>query len=192
MKFLHLRDHIYAMVDDEDYGLASQYKYYAAQRGRRIYAARRYQRNCVVYHTFLHHDVLGTTAKEIAPLVVDHKDRNPLNCCKGNLRLCTRAENNYNRIPNRNGTSKYKGVFYFSGKGGRDRLTKPWLVQLRKEGKTYYFGYFASEYQAAMMANVHAYRLFGRFAYLNNWTGPTPKNQIPGSDPPQAKERKIS
>ena len=169
MKYIKLRDNIYAMVDDEDYGLVSQYKYFAQKsRYGTYYACRQHQKNCFIYHGYLHYDVLGTTPEEIRPLVVDHIDRNPLNCCKSNLRLCTRAQNVYNRGPVPNRSSKYKGVSY-----DPRRKKNRWRVKLCKEGKPYHVGYFPTEYRAVQMADVWAYRLFGRFAYLNYWTGPT-------------------
>jgi DUF971 family protein len=43
-------------------------------------------------------------------LVVDHKDGNPFNCKKENLRICTRADNAKNRKINKSNISGYKGV----------------------------------------------------------------------------------
>lgn len=172
MRFIKLRDHIYAMVDDEDYERVSQYKYRAEKVGNHIYANRRYQRNYVVYNTFLHYDVLGISHDDIKPLVVDHKNRNPLDCRKGNLRICTRAENCHNSRPMKGKSSKYKGVIFRPGYGNY-RRKKPWHVVMQKEGKRHSFGYYATEFEAYKKANVEAYRLYGPFAYLNNWTGPT-------------------
>lgn len=49
--------------------------------------------------------------------IIDHKDGNPANNRKDNLRLCTGAENNHNQAKNKNNTSGFKGVSYHKPTG---------------------------------------------------------------------------
>lgn len=76
--------------------------------------------------------------------MVDHRDRNPLNNIKNNLRLCTCAENSTNRegMP---GTSKYRGVFRCSDGVG-------WIAAHTLNRKSVYIGYFRIEEVAAAAA----------------------------------------
>lgn len=68
-------------------------------------------------------------------LVVDHINRDTLDNRKGNLRLCTRAENMQN-----------VGVYSTSRSGVRNVMwneqSKKWIVQIRLNGKNHYFGSF--------------------------------------------------
>ena len=76
--------------------------------------------------------------------VVEHIDRNLLNCQRSNLRLGTTSDNMCNRqkniINNKCHNSKYKGVLLKNGK---------WTAQVIKDKKTYYLGTFNTELEAA-------------------------------------------
>jgi len=99
--------------------------------------------------------------------MIDHKDGNPLNCQKENLRLCNKSQNAVNtgrktiHINSRAvRTSKYKGV-YWSFRNER------WLAQIRYNYKVVYGGYFDSELEAAKRANALYQKFHGEFAKLN-------------------------
>lgn len=98
---------------------------------------------------------------------VDHLDTDRLNNRRRNLRLANDLENGRNRNPNRNTSSKYKGVTWM------DRLNK-WQAQLgSKKGDkrvNIYLGVFTSEDQAALAYNKSARKLHGKFAKLNEVT----------------------
>ena len=93
-------------------------------------------------------------------LVVDHIDRNGLNNCKANLRLCTQAQNVRNVTSVRGGSSKYKGVRW-------DKIRRKWCVGVRVNNKRYYVGHFADEMAAGRAYDKKAKVLHGEFACLN-------------------------
>ena len=112
----------------------------------------------------LHHILAGI--KKIPPgHVVDHVNGNPLDLRKRNLRLCTHAQNAYNRRAFRN---KYKGVWLKKTRSGRLR----WQMCIYLNGKQIQ-RVFDTERQAVEKYNEMAKALFGEYAKLNVWTGPS-------------------
>jgi hypothetical protein len=92
---------------------------------------------------------------------VDHKDCNPTNNCRHNLRLCNTTENAQNApkhsIPT---TSKFKGVCFHKKK-------KLWFAYINANKKRYNIGYFRNEHDAAIAYNNKAKELFTDYAYFN-------------------------
>ncbi len=91
--------------------------------------------------------------------IVDHINGDPLDNRLANLRIGTKAKNNYNAKKRKNGTSKYKGV----SKVVYDR----YVSTITHKGKRYYLGTFGSEREAGLAYNKKAVELFGDFAKLN-------------------------
>ena len=93
--------------------------------------------------------------------IIDHVDRDTLNCRRSSLRRATRQQNNWNAGPARyQTTSKYKGVCLC-------RRSRRFIAQLRHDGKRIRIGYLDTEEDAARAYNAKAAELFGEFAYLN-------------------------
>jgi hypothetical protein len=93
--------------------------------------------------------------------VVDHIDRNLLNCQRSNLRLGTTSDNMCNRqknIINNKCHSKYKGVIFQHRK---------WTAKVIKDKKTYYLGTFNTEVEAAQAYNDKAKELHKDYVVLN-------------------------
>ena len=91
--------------------------------------------------------------------VVDHIDRNKLNCVMSNLRIVTQYENMQNRIKTTSKTSSiYKGVYLHRGK---------WRAVIKKAGKLYDLGHFEIEKEAAEAYNKKAIELNSGFTLLN-------------------------
>lgn len=67
----------------------------------------------------LAHIVLSIDVKN-TKIVVDHKDGNPLNNTKANLRICTQSENTLNKSFIGNNTSGFIGVSYRKDRGTYD------------------------------------------------------------------------
>lgn len=93
---------------------------------------------------------------------VDHKDRNPLNNKRSNLRFATKSQNVINRAKSSGKTSEYRGVSY-----AKKAKSNPWRVYSRTPNGKRYHGSFASEVQAAMAADQIAITTWGEFAPLN-------------------------
>lgn len=88
--------------------------------------------------------------------MVDHIGRNTLNNTRGNLRICTKKQNDYN---SKRKSSKYKGVTAIPNGKFKARITI--------DGETINLGVFFYDVDAAMAYDKAAIEYFGEFAYLN-------------------------
>ena len=89
--------------------------------------------------------------------LVDHRDGNPLNNRWRNLRLSSYSNSVANQARTQSNTSGFKGVTL-------DRRRGKWMAQIKKDGRRYWLGRFATA-EAAHEAYVTAARLlFGEFA----------------------------
>ncbi len=158
-----------AVIDDEDADLVAGFKWYPMKAYGKVYEAGWKHMPPGRYFVHLHRLIANAQPDEI----IDHADRDPLNCRRSNLRRITPQQNCFNRSPNRKlGTSKYKGVF-FCRHVGRFR------AQIAFNRKRIHLGSFVSEEDAARAYNAKAKELFGEFAYLN------PVPDIKDKDNPQ-------
>jgi len=144
----------FAIVDAEDYDRLAKYKWHCRRSKNKFYAYRTERKTRKTIG--MHREILGAPPG----LLVDHIDGNGLNNRKSNLRLCTYSQNTYNRRPNRNSISKYKGVTYH-------KRNKKWEAKIILNGKFIYLGGFDDEIEAALAYDRKAAELFGEFAYLN-------------------------
>jgi hypothetical protein len=142
----------FAIVDEEDYDRLARYKWYCIGSGGYLYA-KRSEGNRMIK---MHRDILAPPAG----LYVDHKNHNTLDNRKSNLRICTPAQNCFNRIPSEKGTSRYKGVYWSS-------YRKRWAAKIVLNGKHIVIGCFDYELDAAIAYDDKAAELFGEFAALN-------------------------
>lgn len=108
-------------------------------------------------HLRIQHVIMGIASN--MQILIDHKDRNPLNNLKSNLRFCTWRQNNQNRIEPAGNSSGYKGIF---------RAGKKWRAQIRVGNKTIDLGRFLKKEIAAFAYNKAAIKYYGEFAYLND------------------------
>lgn len=93
-------------------------------------------------------------------LELDRIDTNG-NYCPFNCRWATRHEQMRNRRkPSNAKTSRFKGVSWCANVG-------KWRSQLRRNGKPFHIGLFASEVDAALAYNTAAMREYGEFAHIN-------------------------
>lgn len=142
----------YAIVDADEYYQLSRFTWFAINSNKTFYAARAHRGTTVKMHRVIV-DAPGH-------LVVDHIDRNGLNNCKSNLRVCTNAQNILNAGARGKGLSKYKGV-------SRHARGKKWVSVIQLNKKTHYLGYFNDEIEAAKAYDKKASQLHGEFACLN-------------------------
>jgi hypothetical protein len=152
MKEIRLVNGKIALVDDEDFAWARQFRWYTDKRDG--YAFRLENG-----HAFrMHREVMNAPTG----MHVDHINHNRLDNRRDNLRLCTCAQNQWNSRPRKDGVSQWKGVVRVSRPG-----TKPWRAAIRVHGKKLYLGTFANQIDAAQAYDRAARQYFGEFAYTN-------------------------
>jgi hypothetical protein len=153
IRYIPLTRGKFAIVDTADYEELAQHKWLASgDDNRGFYAARRARDKVLLMHRVIMDPPEGA--------VVDHIDHNSLNNRRSNLRLCTQKENSRNAVPNRRGTSRFKGVYFL-------KRTGKWIATINYNGKTMHLGSFDDEIEAAKTYDRKAHELFGEFAYLN-------------------------
>jgi len=168
MKKIKLTQDQWALVDDDDYEMLMEHKWYAAwlTSDGKFRAVRNSPRDLSgKQKKILIHRVITNAPKE---KMVDHINGNPLDNRKDNLRVCTHQENCMNRGKQKNNMSGYKGVSY--RKKGKDMINeyqKPWIASISFNGKNILFDYYKTKEEAALAYNKKAPELFGKFAVLN-------------------------
>jgi len=90
-------------------------------------------------------------------MMCDHKNHNGLDNRKSDLRLCTSAQNQYNKRPKKGCKSRYKGVVLRSD-------CKRWRAKIGSKGKRIDIGDFDNQMEVAMAYDDKAIELFGKFA----------------------------
>lgn len=90
----------------------------------------------------------------------DHINGNGLDNRKSNLRVCTPSQNTMNAPPQRNGTSKFKGVFW-------DNQKNKWACKIKFNGKSIHIGFYNNEIDAAKAYDLNAIEYFKNFARPN-------------------------
>jgi hypothetical protein len=149
-----------ALVDDEDYELVSQYKWYVHDpepkrpgRRRTAYATA----NAVIdgRHTTvrMHILIMGRP-------YIDHINHNGLDNRRRNMRPATSVQNSRNMAPASRGASRYKGV-------GFHALNGRWRARIKTDLGSVSLGVFATEADAARAYDAAARKYHGEFAYLN-------------------------
>lgn len=150
MKEIKLTQNKIALVDDKDFELLSKYKWCSSNGYAitRVIGGNGKQLR-------MHQLIMGVSGKQI----VDHKDENPLNNLRENLRIATKAQNMRNRGKQKNNTSGYKGVGWDSERGR-------WKVQLRANRKNI-MKRFLELKEAVEFYNQVALKYHSKFARLN-------------------------
>lgn len=148
MKRIKLTRGKFALVDDADFAELSKYKWHASASGKKWRAYRGGGRNKVSMHAHL----IGSTDMEI-----DHRDRNPLNNQRANLRLATHQQQMANSDRARNGAG-YRGV---------KRQKNRFLSRMTLNRKDIHLGSFLTAEDAARAYDKAALAAFGEFAVLN-------------------------
>jgi hypothetical protein len=144
-----------ALIDDRDFGLVSPHRWNVAERTRangstETYAVTKIQGRMIKMHRL----ITGFQWK-----TVDHRNGNGLDNQRSNLRDGTTA-NQHNRKPTDGGTSRYKGVYWWTA---RSR----WVAKIYFQSRPVFLGTFTDEDEAARAYNTKAIELFGEYARLN-------------------------
>src|SRR3990167_4082264 len=153
MKEITLTKGLVALVDDEDYERANQFKWHAHKIHNKMYAMRNAHKR-EGEPTYLHQLILNLYDGQR----IDHENGNGLDDRKENLRVCTNSQNLQNRGKTRNNKSGYKGV---CGK------RKKYSARLMNNGRVVHLGVFLTKIEAAKAYDNAAREHHGRFAKLN-------------------------
>lgn len=153
MKVIQLTQGRFTTVDDEDFIILTQWKWYAYKHGDTFYAVRSIGSGENKKTILMHRVILGLTDSKIE---VDHEDHNGLHNCKSNLRIATRANNMANVTSAKNSSSKYLGV-------SLNKSTNTWRAKIKNK----HLGYFKDPKDAAIAYNQAAIKNYGEFANLN-------------------------
>ncbi len=160
-KLIPLTQGKYAIVDDEDYAWAIQWEWYALKK-RSAFSVNWY----AVRHgkmqegrrplILLHREIAALTGLPLSRQY-DHRDGNGLNNQRGNIRICSHAQNRANSRKTPGTTSQFKGVSWH-------RWVGKWSSQMTLNGKRINLGHFTTEEAAHAAYAEAAKRHFGEFA----------------------------
>lgn len=137
MKQIPLTQSKFALVDDDVYEWAKDYKWHIEKGKHTFYAVRSFIKDDGIGGRLrLHHCVVGFPLNKNQ---VDHIDGNGLNNQRDNLRIVSQSDNQQNQIKHRNG--KLVGTSWC-----KDR--NKWLAQIIINGKQKNLGRYVTEQEA--------------------------------------------
>lgn len=153
MKEIPLTKGYIAIVDDEDHAFLSQWRWHVCIGPKHVYA----MRNSAPSNGKRHHIMMH---RELCPVAdgyeVDHINGNSLDNRRDNLRPVTRSQNMWNRAPNINGKSRYKGVCWH-------KQHQKWIASIQVNKRKYHIGLFTSEDDAGRAYAERAALEFGEY-----------------------------
>ena len=151
---IYLGEGEFAILDPQDYYRLCNFKWFLKDK----YALRSFKLTPEkTQFIAMHREIMNCPQG----FLIDHKNNNPLDNRRFNLRQATRAQNTYNRKKTRVKTSSQ-----FIGASFNKRIGK-WTAYLRFEGKRIWLGQFDNEIDAAKAHDAAAIKYHGEFAKLN-------------------------
>jgi hypothetical protein len=156
------RPGVFAVVDESDFALVSQYRWYAQDSKPGYTYARAHSAECILMHRLL----LNLTHRH---QMGDHKNGNGLDNRRANLRSASRPQNLANSRKRRIRTTHYAPLQRSPFKGVRFRRDrKQFTAQIVVNHKFIHLGYFNQDDEAAAKAyDEAARRYYGEFAWTN-------------------------
>lgn len=91
---------------------------------------------------------------------IDHKNRNPLDNRRENLRYCTHSQNLANKSMQVNSKTGYRGVDFHKARG-------KFRARIVVKDRSIHLGRFNTPEEAALAYNIAAKEIYGEFAFLN-------------------------
>jgi hypothetical protein len=150
MQQIRLRkSNLVALVDDEDYPFIRMFNWFPHHG----YAIRKDLSK-------MEHLIMG-------PGLWDHRDLNPLNNQRHNLRAATEIQNNQNRRLHSRNSSGYKGVSW-------QQSRSKWKASIMANNQAIYLGLFNSPEDAAKAYDKAALEYHQEFALTNKMLGKLP------------------
>ena len=152
IKKIKLTQGKYALVSKADFERVNEHKWCYSHG----YAVRRIKVAYKKYKNLYMHRFLMDAQKA---QIVDHKNMNPLDNSRPNLRLATKSQNLANQGMASHNTSGYKGAV---------RVGDGWMTQISINNKNVRIGIFLSKEEAAAAHNAAAIAVHGDYARLNS------------------------
>ena len=148
---ISLSQNLKALIDEEDYPLVSKYIWHAYKSKNTWGAATHPSRNKSIS---LHRLIMSCPKG----MCVDHINGNGLDNRRENLRICTIAENNRNRVRmQKNNISGFRGVFW-------EKSCKKWRSQISINNKNVHLGIFKNIEDAYNKYCEASKRYYGEFS----------------------------
>jgi hypothetical protein len=146
----------WALIDAADAAEIGRFNWCSVTCGKGVYAQRRRANAEGGGKEYLHHRI-GILAGLRMTGDVDHRDGNPLDCRRRNLRDATFCQNAQNAGLNQKNTSGVKGVHWNAD-------TKKWKVEICAGNHSNYLGLYADKTEAERVAIASRAALHGEFA----------------------------
>lgn len=143
------------LVDAEDYDRLAARRWKMDRAGYPIETGVGFRHGGKRVIHYLHHAILPKRAG----IDVDHRDGNPRNATRANLRYATKSQNQANRHHIRTRTG-IKGVTLH-------RQTGKYQAQVKRDGRNHYLGLYTCPVAAGRAYIRRARELFGEFAWSN-------------------------
>ena len=141
-----------AIIDDVDYPLVSQYKWYADVSQWNVYAKSDQPPGRPRMHVFIIQPPAG--------FVVNHIDRDGLNNTRDNLESMTQGRHSRLSSRRKNAKGKYRGVY--------QRTSNSFYAAIWVNYEKHYLGIFSSEVEAALAYNEAGKQLLGIGNFIMN------------------------
>lgn len=168
MKEIRVSNGRVTLVDDCDHRALSMLAWQASGGGRGScsrYVSHGYRIGSRVKHILMHHMIARWMGLEILPgFEVDHKNREPYDNQRDNLRVVTQSINGHNTGLYTNNTSGVTGVDWHKSSG-------KWQASIRVQGRKIYLGLFTS-FEDAVAARIAGERRYVGREYTANQPGP--------------------
>ena len=147
-----------ARIDASDYEKFDQHHWCAmwCKDVESYYAVRVINQDGKKHTLLMHRAVMNALPDQI----VDHINHNTLDNRRSNLRIASPSESQHNKLRQRNNTSGFIGVDFFSKTG-------QWRARIVHHNVEIHLGLFDTPKQAAQTRDRKAIELRGRFAVLN-------------------------
>jgi len=157
MKKILLSQGQFALVDNEDFELIKNFRWYAAQaHNKKTWYARHSITGggCILMHRLI------LKLKKNDKRLIDHKNRNGLDNRRRNLRIASHSLNRYNCKKRADNKSGYVGVNLHKQSG-------KWRARIGKDNNRKSLGLFIDPTEAAIAYDKEAIKLWKENAILN-------------------------